>query len=110
MAQSSVPRQTGQIVSGDKSSYVTQEFIDNPIVRQVFEKYGLKLYNPQIPGKQGEQWSLVPQQMNYWQDSRRIGRYYQAINQMPDGAQIPDWLDAGRLRSEEHTSELQSPK
>src|SRR5574340_435919 len=99
MAQSSVPRQTGQIVSGDKSSYVTQEFIDNPIVRQVFEKYGLKLYNPQIPGKQGEQWSLVPQQMNYWQDSRRIGRYYQAINQMPDGAQIPDWLDAGRLNA-----------
>ena len=88
------PRQTGRITYGGKSNYVTEEYINNPLVRQIFEKYGVNLYNPQMPG---EQWTIQPKQVNYWQDSRRIGRYYNALRSMPEGVPQPSWLDTDRI-------------
>ena len=80
---------------------VSQEFINHPLVRQRFAQMGMDILRPGVPGPQGEYWLAHPagEGKSFWQDARRIGRYYHALRNLPPGAQAPDWIDRGMLET-----------
>lgn len=80
---------------------VSQEFINHPLVRQRFAELGMDILRPAVPGPEGEYWLAYPagEGKTFWQDARRVGRYYHALRNLPPGAQAPDWLDRAQLET-----------
>ena len=63
---------------------------------QRLNQFGIQRYNLGLPGMDT---AWQQQGQSFWQDSRRIGRYYNALQTLPAGVEAPAWLDADKLKA-----------
>lgn len=84
----------GNTYLGPDNIEVSESVYNNPIVRDIWQKRGVNLYQP---NNQVEQYAINRGGAGYWDDPTRVARYHNWLRTKPPTEQTPAWINEQQI-------------